>query len=91
MLLHEFFGENLARFQFGSSLGRPKDREIPLIEFINDAEIERELRSDYCEVDVHTERKVGKFHDVGAFDRNTRSELSDPGISGRAEDFLDGL
>jgi len=48
----EFFGEALAALELRGGFGGAEDTESALLELVDDAQVERHLRSDHDQVDA---------------------------------------
>src|SRR5439155_5371665 len=87
--LHELLGEYLARFDFRGRLGGAEDRQVALLELVDDAEGERQFRPHQGQVDVDLFREVRQLHDGRGIDRDTVGDLRHADVAGSAIQLLE--
>ena len=78
---HELLREDFRSFQLCGEAGRTENRKSALLEFVDDAEGERELGTDDGEVDFQFVGEIGQFDDVGDADPDAVCDRCDAGVS----------
>jgi hypothetical protein len=91
MALEEALGEALAGFEHGGGAGRTEDAEATVLEGIDNAEGERQLRADDGERGLLGEGDADEGVEVAQVDGDTAGDFGDAAVAGGADDFSDSI
>src|SRR5437867_2904832 len=89
VFFHELLREDLARLDFGGRLRGAENRQVALLEFVDDPEGERQLRPDDRQIDLDGRGEVRQFDDGRGVDRDAVGDLRHPDVARGAIQFLD--
>jgi hypothetical protein len=79
----------LRRLDLSGETSRSEDRQLPLLEFVHDAEGKGQFGPDDRQVDVQLLGEIGNLDDVSGRDRQAIRDFRDAGIARSTEDLLD--
>src|SRR5437899_3306823 len=87
--LHEFLSETFAALELRGGSRWPEDAESALLEFVNDAEVERDLRADDSQVDAELLCERDQRRDVLYIAGETFGLIGDAAVAGGAVEVRD--